>query len=65
MEDFDWDRLENIVRELNTERAELQAVISSIRMATEDMNRSVNKANNAAGWIAMEVSRVKNVNWIG
>lgn len=61
-QEIDYDRLESIVRDLSYKCSDLEAAIGSARNVTEDIRHAVNKANEAAGWIASEVSRMRHSN---
>lgn len=53
------DEAEDLLRQLADERAELQAVVADARRVVADMRAAVRSANEAAGWIAGEVSRMR------
>lgn len=58
-ERIDLDRLEDIMRDLRNERGEIEAAISRGREVADEIGRAAQRANEAAGWIANEASRLR------
>ena len=58
-EQIDPERLEEVVQNLARERQAIQTAVADARMAADMLARAARSANETAGWIAHEVSRMR------